>query len=125
MFAEYRIEVFRPPCWFNLTAKPQIERMDDSTWDLEDGVNVMQYVQPFALQYSMLYATDMVTSAVLVTPGSGTHSTNMNQRVVRRAGGLSCARWGCGGGEKMESGGPRNSVWDGETWSCAWIVTSW
>ncbi|GLC69502.1 hypothetical protein PLESTF_000839000 [Pleodorina starrii] len=82
MAAEYRIEVFRPPCWFNVTAKPQIQTFDISTWDAEDGVNVMQYGKPFALQYSMFYASDSVTAAVLVTPGSATHSTNMNQRVV-------------------------------------------
>ncbi|GLC60175.1 hypothetical protein PLESTB_001581900 [Pleodorina starrii] len=81
-FAEYRIEIFRPPCWFNLTAKPTIENMDVSTWDEDDGVNVMQYGSPFGLRYSMFYATDRVTTAVLVAPGSTTHSTNMNQRVV-------------------------------------------
>ncbi|EFJ40871.1 hypothetical protein VOLCADRAFT_107934, partial [Volvox carteri f. nagariensis] len=81
MFAEYRIEVFRPPCWFNVTAKPQIISMDAATWDEYDSVNVMQYGEPFVLQYSMFYATDSVTSAVLVSPGSTTHSTNMNQRV--------------------------------------------
>ncbi|EFJ40873.1 glyoxal or galactose oxidase [Volvox carteri f. nagariensis] len=79
---EYRIEVFRPPCWFNVTAKPQIISMDDATWDEYDSVNVMQYGEPFALQYSMFYANDTVTSAVLVSPSSTTHSTNMNQRVV-------------------------------------------
>ncbi|GIL82349.1 hypothetical protein Vretifemale_11279 [Volvox reticuliferus] len=81
-FAEYRIEVFRPPCWFNVTAKAQIESLDPETWDPEDKVNVMQYGQPFALKYSMFFATDSVTAAVLVSPGSATHSTNMNQRVV-------------------------------------------
>ncbi|GLI70766.1 hypothetical protein VaNZ11_015798 [Volvox africanus] len=81
-FAEYRIEVFRPPSWFNLLAKPQIESIDESTWDEYDGVNVMQYSEPFALKYSMFYATDSVTAAVLVSPSSTTHSTNMNQRVV-------------------------------------------
>ncbi|PNW76383.1 hypothetical protein CHLRE_11g467539v5 [Chlamydomonas reinhardtii] len=81
-FAEYRIEVFRPPMWFNVTAKPNIVSIDEDTWDDEDGVNVMQYGAPFALTYSMFYESDKVTSAVLVAPSSTTHSTNMNQRVV-------------------------------------------
>ncbi|GIL60167.1 hypothetical protein Vafri_14781 [Volvox africanus] len=81
-FPEYRIEVFRPPSWFNVTAKPQIESLDPETWDPEDKVNVMQYGEQFALTYSMFYATHSVTAAVLVSPGSTTHSTNMNQRVV-------------------------------------------
>ena len=37
-FAEYRIEVFRPPDWFNVTAKPQITEVDPGTWDAEDEV---------------------------------------------------------------------------------------
>ncbi|GLC65599.1 hypothetical protein PLESTF_000317200 [Pleodorina starrii] len=80
--AEYRIEMFRPPYWFNQTAKPQIVSISNATWDPEDAVNVMQYGAPFELQYSLSNATHAVTSAVLVSPGSVTHSTNMNQRVV-------------------------------------------
>ncbi|KXZ50034.1 hypothetical protein GPECTOR_18g186 [Gonium pectorale] len=81
-FAEYRIEVFRPPCWFNLTAKPNIGQMDPSTYDEYDQVHVMKYDEPFRLSYTMFFASDAVTSAVLVAPSSTTHSTNMNQRVV-------------------------------------------
>ncbi|GFR45012.1 hypothetical protein Agub_g6322 [Astrephomene gubernaculifera] len=81
-FAEYRIEVFRPPCWFNVTAKPNIMSLDPTTWDEYDEVHVMQYGANFSVQYSMFYESDAVTSAVLVSPSSTTHSTNMNQRVV-------------------------------------------
>ncbi|KAG2484183.1 hypothetical protein HYH03_016995 [Edaphochlamys debaryana] len=81
-FAEYRIEVFRPPFWFNHTAKPTIEWLDPELWDSYDNVTVIQYGQPFKVRYSMANANESVTSAVLVAPSGTTHSTNMNQRLV-------------------------------------------
>jgi hypothetical protein len=63
--------------------KPEIVSLDSATWDPEDSVNVMPYDQPFALEYYLFFAADTVTAAVLVSPGSATHSTNMHQRLVR------------------------------------------
>ncbi|PNW76384.1 hypothetical protein CHLRE_11g467540v5 [Chlamydomonas reinhardtii] len=81
-FAEYRIEVYRPPMWFNVAAKPSILSLDPGTWDDYDQVHVMQYGAPFEITYEMFYLEDQVTKVALVAPSSTTHSTNMNQRVV-------------------------------------------
>eukprot|EP00798_Chlamydomonas_sp_ICE-L_P026982 gene26982-8995_t len=71
--AEYRMEIFYPPGWYDFDAKPKIE----------SAPTTITYGENFLVAYAgqqSEYGT--VTRAVLVAPGATTHSFNTNQRVV-------------------------------------------
>lgn len=82
-YAEYRVEVFRAPDWFDLANKPEFEKIDTKHVDPKDpDVYVMEYGKKFYFSFSALNESATVTRAVLVSPSSTTHSTNMHQRIV-------------------------------------------
>ncbi|KAG1659441.1 hypothetical protein FOA52_001113 [Chlamydomonas sp. UWO 241] len=73
---EFRNEIFYPPFWFH-PAKPAIVSVSEAS---------IGFSQDFVVTYTneMDSAADVsVVAATLVAPSSTTHSTNLNQRVVK------------------------------------------
>eukprot|EP00798_Chlamydomonas_sp_ICE-L_P026983 gene26984-8998_t len=71
--AEYRMEIFYPPSWYDFDAKPKIV----------SAPTTITYGEKFLVAYAgELSEYGTVTRAVLVAPGATTHSFNTNQRVV-------------------------------------------
>ncbi|GAX79179.1 hypothetical protein CEUSTIGMA_g6619.t1 [Chlamydomonas eustigma] len=72
--AEYRNEIFYPPFWYDFKSKPLI-----LSWPQE-----VTYGQTFNVTYTGLQDPSIVASAaVMVAPGSVTHSFNTNQRTIQ------------------------------------------
>ncbi|KAL6759620.1 glyoxal or galactose oxidase [Haematococcus lacustris] len=70
---DYRIELFRPPVYFDFSSKPTIALVNATNFG---------YNKPLTITYSIANASMQADSAVLVAPSATTHSTNMHQRVV-------------------------------------------
>ena len=95
--ADYRMEIFYPPFWYNFSAKPKILSAPSEVQygaqftvkytGLQDpNVQVIQLLACGHLVRVLTFFAGLpqqVTSAVLVAPSSTTHSFNCNQRVVK------------------------------------------